>query len=316
MARYVKVGTLGLKPMEFPQETSYADMVKGVWEHLSAWIDKVLYDEPDFIVLNECCDRPAGLSRTQQRDYYKARGNAILEKMQEKARQNSVNIAYSAVLHAEDGALRNSTVFIGREGEVRGVYNKNHLVIEENTESGILYGKDAPIIKMDFGTVAGVICFDLNFPELLEKYQKSRPELLVFCSMFHGGHVQQHWAYSCRSYFVGAVGVQGLPCNIWNPLGYEEAKSSTYLPFITHTINLDYAVAHIDYNAEKFEHLKKKYGKGVTIYDPGYLGSVLITSELDGISAMDMIKEFEIELLDDYIERARAARYTEGRMEK
>ena len=237
-------------------------------------------------------------------------------KMQKKAKQNRVNIAYSSVIEKEDSTFRNSTVFIGRKGEIRGIYNKNHLVIEEYTESNILYGKDAPVIKMDFGTVSGVTCFDLNFPELLEKYRKSRPELLVFCSMFHGGHVQQHWAYTCRSYFVGAVGIKGLPCNIWNPLGYEEAVSSTYLPFITHTINLDYAVAHIDCNAEKFEALKKKYGKGVKIYDPGYLGSVLITSELEKLSAMDMVKEFEIELLDDDMERARAARYIEGRMEK
>ena len=169
---------------------------------------------------------------------------------------------------------------------------------------------------MDFGKVAGVTCFDLNFSELLAKYEKSRPELLVFCSSFHGGHMQQHWAYTCRAYFVGACSGNRLPANIWNPLGYEEARSSTYLPFITHTINLDYAVAHIDYNREKFEALKKKYGKGVNIYDPGYLGSVLITSEMDGISATDMIREFEIELLDDYMARAAAARYIDGRIEK
>ena len=39
MARYVKVGTLGLKPMEFPKKTSYEDMVIGEWEHLNSWID-------------------------------------------------------------------------------------------------------------------------------------------------------------------------------------------------------------------------------------------------------------------------------------
>jgi hypothetical protein len=46
----------------------------------------------------------------------------------------------------EDGTFRNSTVILGCDGEIRGIYNKNHLVFEEITQRGALCGKDAPVI--------------------------------------------------------------------------------------------------------------------------------------------------------------------------
>ena len=61
--------------------------------------------------------------------------------------------------------------------------------------------------------------------------------------------------------------------------------------------------------------MKKKYGPIVTINNPGKVGSVLLTSEHEDISADEMIREFNIELLDDYLERARAFRLKFGNME-
>ena len=84
---------------------------------------------------------------------------------------------------------------------------------------------------------------------------------------------------------------------------------------MTATVNLDYCQAHLDYNWEKLTALKAKYGPGVTITDPGYLGSVLITSETNAASAKAMAREFKIELLDDYFTRALAHRHAPGHIE-
>ena len=62
--------------------------------------------------------------------------------------------------------------------------------------------------------------------------------------------------------------------------------------------------------------MKKKYGPKVKITDPDYVGSVLISSEDENISVERMVKEFQIELLDDYMERALAHRHKPGNMEK
>lgn len=314
MARRVRVTALGLPNFEFPHITNNEELVEKIWESIERFLKQAMLDRPDFIVLNECCDRPGHLSREKVLEYYKVRGDRILEYCQTFAKENKVNLAYSAYLGEEYGDYRNCTVFIGREGEIRGQYNKNYLVIDEHEQSGALYGKEAPVIEMDFGTVGGIICFDLNYEELLSRYEKSRPELLVFSSMYHGGHVQSHWAYTCRSYFVGAVSRQR--CTVLNPLGIVEATSSNYFYHVTHDINLDYVVAHLDENWTKLDQMKEKYGRDVTVFDPGYIGAVLITSESDTISAMDMVKEFDIELLDHYFERSIASRYLPGRMEQ
>ncbi|MDD3928110.1 MAG: carbon-nitrogen hydrolase family protein, partial [bacterium] len=161
-------------------------------------------------------------------------------------------------------------------------------------------------IECDFGRLACAICFDLNFDELRLKYVKSRPDLILFCSVYHGGLMQSYWAYSCRAHFVSAVA--GLPSAVISPLGQTVAETTNYTDSITAIINLDCCLAHLDYNWERLKKLKKAYGEEVLITDPGYLGSVLISSQTEKFSAVKLAEEFEIELLDDYMNRVLAHR--------
>ena len=68
-------------------------------------------------------------------------------------------------------------------------------------------------------------------------------------------------------------------------------------------VNLDYCLAHYDFNWEKLRALKNRYGNEVNIHDPGYFGSVQISSLSEEKNAVGMAREFEIELLDDYLAR-------------
>lgn len=314
MARKVRVSALGPAPFERQEGATIEQTISLAKAHLETWIGKVLPDKPDFIVLPEACDRPKNMGRAEGRRYVNERGIQIRDWLCGLAREQKVNLAYSAYLPEKDGSVRNMTTFIGRDGEIRGVYHKNHLVWEEQSESGVLFGREAPLVKMDFGSIAGVICFDLNFDELREKYVRLKPEMLVFSSMYHGGFVQKNWAYSCRSYFVGAVA--GLPCTIIDPLGEIVAQSTNYYPYITHTVNLDYVLVHLDYNWEKLDKMRRCYGTQVQVKDPGFLGAVMITSDSETLSAAEMAAEFGIELLDDYMERSLVHRHTPGMMEE
>ena len=175
-------------------------------------------------------------------------------------------------------------------------------------DQGIKAGSETPVFQCDFGSVGCVICFDLNFDELREKYEKLKPDIMLFPSMYHGGLEQSKWAYSCRSFFVCSFGSTDAPSEIRNPLGEVVASSTNYFNYAVATINLDRKLVHLDYNWEKLIALKKKYVDKVIIADPGKLGVVLITSEHSKISAADMVKEFNIELVDDYFNRARIHR--------
>jgi hypothetical protein len=86
------------------------------------------------------------------------------------------------------------------------------------------------------------------------------------------------------------------------------ASSSNYNNYAVADINLDQKVVHLGYNEAKLEALKKKYGREVSIHDPGLIGSVLVTSEKKDVSAGDMLKEFKIEDTEDYFNRSRQVR--------
>jgi hypothetical protein len=317
MARNVKISSIGKQSPRFPVEekASYERLVE---EMISFWrgqIDNVLPDKPDLIILPENCDRYWATPQDSVLPYRKTLGTRMLNEMRQVARDNKCYVVYSSTLEEEDGTWRTAAVMIDRGGEIIGQYNKNHTVVTE-INYGILCGAQTPIVKCDFGTVGFVICFDLNFDELRLKYKTLHPDLLIFPSMYHGGLMEAYWAYSCRAHFVGCTGVDTLPNQFYSPVGNLLATSTNYYQPVTHTVNLDCAVAHIDFNDGKFVQMKKKYGSAVTIFDPGLLGSVLITSESETINIKDIIAEFEIELLDDYLERSLAHHHDAANRER
>lgn len=316
MANYVKISALSAPLYPIPPETDLQDQVDRMIAYWKSQLEQVLPDRPDVIVLPECCDRPAksGYPLERRLEYYRHRGDQIRDFFATVAREHQCYIAYSAVRALEDGTFRNSTQLLDRSGTVAGTYNKNHLVVEENTQGHMLYGKEAPIIETDFGRVAMAICFDLNFDELRLKYVQQKPDLILFSSAYHGGLMQNYWAYSCRAHFVGSIYTHA-PSAIISPVGELIGSSTNYYHYVTRTVNLDCEVIHIDYNGRHFRDVKKKYGEKVKIHDPGYLGSVLISSETEEFTVRDIIDEYGFELLDDYFQRVSMHRCEPGRME-
>ncbi|MBV9868799.1 MAG: carbon-nitrogen hydrolase family protein [Abitibacteriaceae bacterium] len=304
MARRVKISTLGTMPPTVPPQLGNQALVDNMIAFWQSQLDQVLPDKPDLIVLPEMGDRYRGFKPEQAAQYYEVRGEQVLEFYCKTARDHNCYISYSAAREAKDGTYRNSTLIIDRTGNVAGTYNKNHVVIEETLDWGILCGAETPIIECDFGRVACAICFDLNFDELRQKYVAAKPDLILFPSMYHGGLMQAYWAYSCRAHFVGAC--CNLPSAILSPLGQILATSTNYFNFATATVNLDCCIAHFDHNWDRIKALKAAYGPLVTISDPGLLASFLITSESEDVTAAQMVQEFEIELLDDYMARSLA----------
>jgi hypothetical protein len=282
-------------------------MVDRVIDYWEGELDKVLPFKPDLILLAEACDRPGGLTMEEQFNYYKVRKNQVQDYFASVAKANHCYIVFGMKREDDKGTWWNSSVILDREGKIAGIYNKNFPTIDE-MEGGIKPDTKAPVFQCDFGNVACAICFDLNFDELREQYARAKPDIILFSSMYHGGLVQKNWAYSCRSFFICSYGALNSPSEIRNPLGEIVATTTNYFNYAVATINLDCRLVHLDYNWEKLAALKKKYGKDVTMTDPGELGAVLITSEHDRLSIDDMIKEFNIEMLDDYFNRSRQAR--------
>jgi predicted amidohydrolase len=305
MANKVRISTLGANYGTIREGKSglWPQAIDDMKQHLSNVISQVLPDQPDLIVLPECCDMPANYSSEQRKQFYRERGDTILHYLAGIASDNNCHIAYPSMREAADGTWLNSVQLLGRSGDVLGAYNKNHAVISEIVDDGVRCGKEAPVIECDFGRVGFAICFDLNFDQLRMQYVRAKPDLIVFPSMFHGGLMQQYWAYSCRAHFVGAI-AGGLPSAILSPVGHTIAQTSSYYAYASATVNLDCAVIHLDRHQAKLKAMREKYGPKVKVTDPSYLGSVLLSSEKDEVTIQDILSEYEFTLLDDYMKES------------
>jgi hypothetical protein len=298
--KLVTVATIGNTPASVKTDNKQ-EIVDHVIKFWDKELKQVLSDKPDLIVLPEFCDLSS-----EGEEYLKIRKNQVLDYFSSVAKSNKCYLAFGTQRLDKNGLWRNSCIVIGRNGEIAGIYDKNYPTIME-MEAGIKASNSSPIIQCDFGRVAIAICYDLNFDELRMKYAKEKPDLIIFSSMYHGGVVQNMWAYTCRSHFVSSV-YRGNPSEIRNPMGDVIASNTNYFDFAVARINLDCKLVHLDYNWSRLTALKGKYGTTVKISDPGKLASVLITSENSKVTAEDMVKEFEIEMLDDYLNRAREFR--------
>ncbi len=312
MANYVKISTIGARCPDGNPGTG-ATAVDQMIQYWRARLGQVLPDCPDLIVVPECCDRYPAHSQIEQWEYYRQRGNRVRDAFAELARSHHCYITYPAIREAADGSWRNALEVLGRDGQTVGTYHKNFPVIGETVDGGVLAGAAAPVIECDFGRVGGAICFDLNFDEIRLHYARSRLDLIIFASMYHGGLMQPYWAYSCRAHLVAAV--CGLPSAVYSPVGQLLAQSTNYFDFVTTVVNLDCQVAHLDGNWDKLRAVKAKYGTEVTVFDPGFLGSVLLSSGSPARTSMDLVQEFGIERLDDYFARSSAHRHLPGNME-
>ena len=310
---YVKIATIGTAAPSF---SGRKDMQKVVDELVSFWdrqMQQVLPDQPDLILLPEFFDIPSGFSSEVQEEFIAIRGDQIHSFLASIAKKNKCYIAYGTLRRDDAGNLRNSAILVDRTGKTVGIYDKNFPTIGE-MENGIVAGNKTPVFECDFGRVAMVICFDLNFEELRDQFASQQPDLILFPSMYHGGQMQNNWAYACRSFFVGAISGRGTLSQIRNPLGDEIASSTNYFNYTIASLNLNSELVHLGYNFGKLSALKSKYGSSVTIKDPGNLGPVLVSSEDEKLKITDLFKEFEIQTLDEYFESSRKFRLRTGNM--
>ena len=302
MIKKFKAAAFGIQPKTVPQG---CNPVKCATEFLDEVINDPLTGDPDLFVLTENCDRFSSFSILERDEYYAERGNAVRDFLMRVARERRCRIVYAAMRVAEDGRWRNSSQFISPEGKIEWIYDKNYLTGGEYRQ-GFVPGKTAEVHKCEIGRIGAAICFDLNFRELMERYAGQKPNLICFSSNYHGGLMQQVWAYFCHSWFIAAAPAGSC---ISDPLGEAVAVSSNYLPYAITDIHTDYKIAHLDNNRAALAALKRKYGDAVTVRIPSYLGSVLICSEHPDVSAADMVCEFEITGLDDYLAAAAKQRY-------
>ncbi len=243
------------------------------------------------------CEGMEAIAQTMKQAENTKRPGPMFNTYRDFAMRNKCTIAGSIKLE-DGGKVYNALVYIGPDGELLGDYRKTFLTQGE-LKNGHSAGNGATIVDTPAGRLGGVICFDLNFDELRDAYRKLRPDVLCFSSMFHGGHLQQNWAYQCRCYFASAC--KDNTSDIVDPHGRILNSTNFYNRIAWARVNLDRFYMHLDGNNTRFPDIRRKYGNKVLIDTAPDLGTAVIYSLTDEISAPEMAKEFGLVGLDDYL---------------
>ncbi len=267
---------------------------------------------PDFVVFTEGA-RQLGIPRDHEDSKGEPVPGPLTEALGAAAAKAKTHVVVG--MYERDGETKfNSSVLIGRDGNVIGAYHKVQPTIGEIEDDNITPGVEAPTWETDCGLVGMCICFDLKFPEVPMMLARNKARIVFFSSAFNGGARQASIARDHGYFLVISQPMQSAIVDMcgtklgWT--GFEEplVRKDDLLPFAVADINADSKAYHLDYNQEKLGDVRKKYGLGVRFHIQRFEATFVMESMMDDVTVEDIEQEFGLEDLWDYYDRARGVR--------
>jgi len=262
-------------------------------------IDQAACDKPDLICLPEAFAQHH-IPAEKWSEIRETLDGEIVARVSEKAKDYSCYIICPALIHDGD-SLTNAAILIDRQGKYVGRYEKNMPTIIE-TQVGVKAGSEASVFETDFGKLGMAICFDLNFREIGKALCDEGAQIILFPSMYDGGLQLRAWALEFQCFVASAV--LGGTNVIIDPIGRVLHSSSLHEPVITHQINLDYKICHIDSIKDKVKEIKTKYGSSISISYATPEARCKIKSNDPLLKMDDILHEFDIETFREYCTRS------------
>ena len=275
---------------------------------MASYVDDAAAVGSDLVAFPEICNTLGAADCWQ----FEQMDGPTITAMSIKAKEKGIYVVCPLGIYDEEGKKRNSAVLLDRGGKIAGVYHKNFPTHGE-LDLNIIPGTEAPVFETDFGRVGLSICFDINYWEVGSELCKNKAELVIWSSMWDGARMLTKWAiefgfymgavFTNRGTFVDVCGRELL--NVHRKISDSTGRS----PVVTGTLDLDRRLLHHDYNVEKLEKLYKTYGPtaAFTEWRPDEC-LLIFGSELPGKSSDDLITEFDLETMRDYLARARKNR--------
>ncbi|MDN4073754.1 carbon-nitrogen family hydrolase [Fictibacillus terranigra] len=131
-------------------------------------IEQAAENKPDVIVLPELWTTGYDLERLDV--IGDANGEEIKRIMSSLARQYKVNIVAGSVAKKTDKGIFNTLYAFNRKGEMTGEYSKLHLIRLMQEEKFISPGSSKGNFMLENVPAAGVICYDIRFPEWIRAH--------------------------------------------------------------------------------------------------------------------------------------------------
>ena len=178
-----------------------ANMEKGV-----IWLKKAVTEyEADLVVFPETVTTGfvTGLDAEGVWDLVDEAPGKITADIQKAARSLGVHVVWPSYRRGpERGVVFNSSILIGPDGEIIGIYDKTHPFPLERRDRGgwVTTGERADVFETALGTIGMIICYDGDFPELSRLLAVKGAEVIVRPSALLRSYDIWHLTNSARAY--------------------------------------------------------------------------------------------------------------------
>lgn len=154
--------------------------VKKNIEKVVKWLNKAAEEyNPDLIIFPETITTgfATGLSKEELWDLVDT-VPALSEEVSKAAQKNKVHVVFPSYTRGDKrGDVYNSSILIGSNGDVVGVYNKTHIYPAERVWA--LPGNTADVYETPFAKIGMIICYDGDYPELSRILAMKGAEIIV-----------------------------------------------------------------------------------------------------------------------------------------
>jgi beta-ureidopropionase len=298
MPRNVRIATIALAGNHGPTVSANRERMAGL-------IEQALAEKPDILAIPESFTL-AGLVDANVEEMAEKVPGPTLEMVADYARKNSTYILCPILAQHLDGT-HIEAFLLDRRGQIVGSYQKHHPVVEGSeftkVEFGSRPGSAFPVFDTDFGRIGVQICFDVEYKDGWEALDRAGVEIFFWLSAYDGGRDLTAKAWQYHRFLVSAV--QTTYARILNNMGEVLAITGIHDPIAACTIDLDIGLFHTDFNKSQIPAIREKYGPEVMLRVYHEEGCFTLQSNRQGLTVKDLIDEFQLDPLNDYLERNR-----------
>jgi hypothetical protein len=245
------------------------------------------------------------------RNYVIDLDDPFIGKMQALAARHKVYLTVPVYRRIDEKTAVVCALLLDRKGEKVLCYDKVFPFWDEYTGYGSNFdtipGNEALVAETDFGKVSFAICFDANFPELWKAIADKGAEVVFFVSAYSAG--RQLAAHAINHHYTIVSCTRFPDFAIYDIGGQEKRYSRTdrrELLVSRAVIDLDKVICHKDYNMDKIKKMIEENPGGVEIDTDCVRENWIILRSLSAeLSARELCKKYDIELLTDYQKRSR-----------
>jgi len=288
-----EVWIAGISQMGMQTETS-EQMVEETLQSLK----KVLFYQPDIICLPEVFPTSNIEKRLSTEDKLELHEKA-LPQFSDFARENKCYVI-CPIYTTENGKAYNAAVVLDRNGQNIGEYRKIHLT-EGEIEWGLTPGPlNPPIFKTDFGIIGVQICFDIEWDDGWTRLQEQGAEIVFWPSAFAGGQAVNFKATQHK--YVVATSTRKNTAKLCDMTGEVLAQTGIWNKnAYCGSVNLEKAFLHTWPYVQRFDEIRKKYGRKIKITTFHEEEWSIIESLSPDVFVADILKEYELETYEKLI---------------